>query len=83
MAAARMEVSLLMFFVIVLPLIFAFIVFVAAMIAVLQIIPHSINALAKAKQLETEKIVLNAQLSESRISTMMSQIRPHFIYNTL
>ena len=30
-----------------------------------------------------EKIVLNAELSESRISTMMSQIRPHFIYNTL
>ena len=59
------------------------VLFVAAMIAVLQIIPHSINALAKAKQLETEKIVLNAQLSESRISTMMSQIRPHFIYNTL
>ena len=35
MAAARMEISLLMFFVIVLPLIFAFIVFVAAMIAVI------------------------------------------------
>jgi sensor histidine kinase YesM len=30
-----------------------------------------------------EKIVLNAKLAESRISTMMSQIRPHFIYNTL
>ena len=30
-----------------------------------------------------EKIVLNAELAESRISTMMSQIRPHFIYNTL
>ena len=30
-----------------------------------------------------EKIVLGAQLAESRIATMMSQIRPHFIYNTL
>ena len=40
-------------------------------------------AAAKAKELETEKMVLNAQLAESRISTMMSQIRPHFIYNTL
>ena len=30
-----------------------------------------------------EKILLNAQLSQTRISTMMSQIRPHFIYNTL
>ena len=33
--------------------------------------------------METEKIALNAQLTESRVSTMMSQIRPHFIYNTL
>ena len=57
--------------------------FVAAMVMVLKIIPNNINALAKAKELETEKMVLNAQLAESRISTMMSQIRPHFIYNTL
>jgi len=63
---------------------YVFIVFfIAAMIAVLKIIPHSINALAKAKELETEKIALNAQLTESRVATMMSQIRPHFIYNTL
>ncbi len=57
--------------------------FIAAMVAVLKVIPNSINALALAKELETEKIVLNAQLTESRVSTMMSQIRPHFIYNTL
>ena len=57
--------------------------FVVAMVAVLNVIPNSINTLAKAKELETEKIVLNAQLTESRVSTMMSQIRPHFIYNTL
>ena len=57
--------------------------FVIAMVAVLKIIPQSINTLAKAKELETERIVLNAQLTESRVSTMMSQIRPHFIYNTL
>ena len=57
--------------------------FVAAMIVVLRVIPNGINALSKAKKLETEKIVLNAQLTESRMSTMMSQIRPHFIYNTL
>ena len=57
--------------------------FFAAMVMVLRIIPNNINALAKAKELETEKMVLNAQLAESRISTMMSQIRPHFIYNTL
>ena len=57
--------------------------FVVAMIVVLKVIPNGINALSKAKELETEKIVLNAKLTESRISTMMSQIRPHFIYNTL
>ena len=57
--------------------------FVVAMIAVLKVIPNSINVLAKAKELETEKVVLHAQLTESRVSTMMSQIRPHFIYNTL
>ena len=57
--------------------------FVAAIFVVLRIIPNSINAVAKANELETEKIALNAQLTESRVSTMMSQIRPHFIYNTL
>ena len=57
--------------------------FIVAMVAVLKVIPNGINTLAKAKELETEKIILNAQLAESRISTMMSQIRPHFIYNTL
>ena len=52
-------------------------------ITVLKYIPSNINAVSKAKELEMEKIVLNAELAESRISTMMSQIRPHFIYNTL
>ena len=59
------------------------VLFVAAMVVVLRIIPRGINAAAKAKELETEKTALNAQLTQSRISTMMSQIRPHFIYNTL
>ena len=57
--------------------------FVATMVVVLRIIPQGINAATKAKALETEKAALNALLAESRISTMMSQIRPHFIYNTL
>ena len=58
-------------------------IFVTAMVGMFKIIPNSINAVAKAKELETEKIALHAQLTESRVSTMMSQIRPHFIYNTL
>ena len=61
-----------------------FIILLAASIVVLlRIIPNSINAITKAKELETEKLVLNTQLTQSRVSTMMSQIRPHFIYNTL
>ena len=59
------------------------VLFAIAIVMVLKLIPSNINAAAKAKKLEMEKIVLNAELSESRISTMMSQIRPHFIYNTL
>ena len=59
------------------------VLFIVAMIMVLKFIPQNINAAAKAKELELEKITLNAQLTESRVSTMMSQIRPHFIYNTL
>jgi sensor histidine kinase YesM len=59
------------------------VLFVIAMIMVLKFIPSSINAATKAQELETETIKLNAQLAESRVSTMMSQIRPHFIYNTL
>ncbi len=63
---------------------YVFIVLLAvAAIMVLKFIPSNINAVAKAKELEMEKIVLGAELAESRISTMMSQIRPHFIYNTL
>ncbi len=59
------------------------VLFAVAMIMILKLIPHSINVATKAKELEMEKIVLNAELAESRISTMISQIRPHFIYNTL
>ena len=57
--------------------------FAVAIIMVLKYIPNNINTVAKARELEMEKIVLNSELVESRLSTMMSQIRPHFIYNTL
>ena len=59
------------------------VLFIVAIVVLIRIIPNSINALAKSKELENEKLVLKAQLTESRVSTMMSQIRPHFIYNTL
>ena len=70
---------------------YAFIIlFAVTMVVVLRIIPSSINAAEKAKELElqrsrleAEKNMVEAQLKESRISIMLSQIQPHFIYNTL
>ena len=49
----------------------------------LRIVPRNIRAAKKAEELEKEKITLDAELARSRISTLMSQIHPHFIYNTL
>ena len=66
------------------------ILFAVTIVVVLRIIPHNINAAEKAKELElqrskleAEKNIVEAQLKESRISIMLSQIQPHFIYNTL
>lgn len=50
--------------------------FAGVMVRGLWTIPWNILAAAKAKELETE-------LQKSRIAIMMSQIKPHFIYNTL
>ena len=67
-----------------------FILFLTALFMVLRQIPRNINAAAKAKELElqrsrleAEKNIMEAELKESRISIMLSQIKPHFIYNTL
>lgn len=66
------------------------VLFIAALVVVLRIIPRGINASAKARELElqksrleAEKNSIEAELKESRISIMLSQIKPHFIYNTL
>ena len=66
------------------------VLFAVVMILVLRIIPRGINAAAKTKELElqrsrleAEKNIVEAELKESRISLMLSQIQPHFIYNTL
>ena len=66
------------------------ILFAVTMVVVLRIIPGGINAAEKAKELElqrsrleAEKSIVEAELKESRISIMLSQIQPHFIYNTL
>ena len=58
-------------------------VFVASLIVLLKVVPQNLNAAIRARELEAEKMILNAKLTESRIATMISQIQPHFIYNTL
>ena len=58
-------------------------VFIMALVIVLRIIPSHINAAVKARELEAEKQALNLELQESRISIMLSQMQPHFIFNTL
>ena len=58
-------------------------IFVASVIVLLKVVPQNLNAAIRARELEMEKRVLNAELTESRIATMISQIQPHFIYNTL
>ena len=64
--------------------------FAVTMVVVLRVIPRNINAAEKAKELElqrsrleAEKNIVEAQLKESRVAIMLSQIQPHFIYNTL
>ena len=58
-------------------------IFIASLIWLLKVVPENLNAAIRARELEAEKIILNAELTESRIATMISQIQPHFIYNTL
>ena len=67
-----------------------FVLFVVAIFVVLRIIPENINAAEKARELElqrsrleAEKNSIEAELKENRIAIMLSQIQPHFIYNTL
>ena len=66
-----------------LSMMFFLVVFLGAIIVVLKLVPENMNAMAKAKELETEQKLLQAKLHESRISVMISQIQPHFLYNSL
>ena len=60
-----------------------FAVFFIALVLVLLIIPSHINTVARAKELEAEQQLLKQELQENRISIMLSQMKPHFIFNTL
>ena len=58
-------------------------IFAFSLVVLLKVVPQNLNATIRARELEAEKMILNAKLTESRIATMISQIQPHFIYNTL
>ena len=58
-------------------------IFAASLILLLKVVPQNMNAAIRARELEAEKVTLKAELTESRIATLISQIQPHFIYNTL
>lgn len=60
-----------------------FAVFILGFIVVLRIIPANINAAMRAQELEAEQQALKLELQENRISIMLSQMQPHFIFNTL
>lgn len=43
----------------------------------------SVQAVREAQRIEAEKQAMELRLQESQISIMLSQIQPHFLYNTL
>ena len=43
----------------------------------------SVQAVLEAQRIEAEKQAMELELKESQISIMLSQIQPHFLYNTL
>ena len=59
------------------------ILYVLTFITLLYIVPRNILAANRSRELETEKRILDAQLKENQIALMISQIQPHFLYNTL
>lgn len=60
-----------------------FALFIMILFVVLLVVPSHINAAARAKELEIEQKLLKQELQENHISIMLSQMKPHFIFNTL
>ena len=46
-------------------------------------IKRNVKAVLEAQRIEEEKRAMELKLQESQISIMLSQIQPHFLYNTL
>ena len=60
-----------------------FLIVIASTVTVVRVVPKSIKAVLDAKSIEAEKQAMEKKLQESHISIMLSQIQPHFLYNTL
>ncbi|MGN0805271.1 MAG: sensor histidine kinase [Candidatus Coproplasma sp.] len=56
---------------------------IVALVLVLKIMPENIRATMREKELIAERNRLQVELQNSHISLMLSQIQPHFLYNTL
>lgn len=55
----------------------------SSFVIICRVVPRSIRTILKAKNIEAEKQAMEVKLQESHISIMLSQIQPHFLYNTL
>ena len=54
-----------------------------SVVIIWQVSKKSVQAILDAKSMEAEKQAMELKLQESHISIMLSQIQPHFLYNTL
>ena len=61
---------------------FLLISFVILIISI-RVIPKNIKESYRARELEMERQALQVELEERKIDIMLSQIQPHFLYNTL
>ncbi len=57
--------------------------FLSLLVLTLRILPHNIRAAMREKELLAEQKILQAEIKQTRFSIMLSQIQPHFLYNTL
>ncbi len=58
-------------------------ILLVALILILKVIPKNIRASMREKELIAERNALQLELQKNRESIMLSQIQPHFLYNTL
>ena len=56
---------------------------IIAIVIIGRVVPKSIKTVLEAKSIEAERQAMERKLQESHISIMLSQIQPHFLYNTL